>query len=108
MAHSVYRRIRMLKCGLWPVGAIRAYAPEVSRKKDVGIRVAGCGLLVAGNSILEAGYLMQTAGSNSVYFYLLLCLSCIGNLIMPLPRKENDGAKRFHHSSLLNLHSSFH
>ena len=38
----------MLECGLRPGGAIRAYAPEGSRKKDVGLRDAGYGLRVAG------------------------------------------------------------
>jgi hypothetical protein len=33
IGQRAYRRIRILECGLRPIGAIEAYAPEGSRKK---------------------------------------------------------------------------
>ena len=90
------------------VATIVWYGCEKEVETSCGLRVTSCGLWVCGLRVTRCLMLDTRCSPPGLirFICLLVCLSCIGNWIMPLPGIENDGAKRFHHSSFVIRHSS--
>ena len=95
--------LQVASCGLRVNGA-KSMGHSAESKPSLKGRAKELGFRVVRSLILDTRYRSLAIIR---LIYLLVCLNCIGNCIVPLPGIIYDGSKRFHHSSSVFLFSEF-